>query len=173
VVAASAAVIAPAALAATATPSGGATVSGGILTLVWNTGDGRSTNDASGASFADTGVTTFSSISTLSTEFDVTDDDCKGGSPRFQVRVQAPSGEKNVFVYLGPAPSFTGCSTNVWIASGNLIGTTDGRYDTSQVQAGTQSSTYAQALALVGSYQVTGISSSSTRAGGSTTRSRP
>jgi hypothetical protein len=158
VVAACAAVIAPAALAATATPFGGATVSGGILTLVSNTGDAGSTNDASGASFADTGVTTFSSISTLSTEFDVTDDDCKGGSPRFQVRVQTPSGEKNVFVYLGPSPSFTGCSTNVWIASGNLIGATDGRYDTSQVQAGTQISTYAQALALVGSYQVTGIS---------------
>ncbi len=158
VVAACAAVIAPAAFAATATPFGGATVSGGILTLVSNTGDAGSTNDASGASFADTGVTTFSSISTLSTEFDVTDDDCKGGSPRFQVRVQTPSGEKNVFVYLGPSPSFTGCSTNVWIASGNLIGATDGRYDTSQVQAGTQISTYAQALALVGSYQVTGIS---------------
>ena len=158
VVAACAAVIAPAGFAATATPFGGATVSGGILTLVSNTGDAGSTNDASGASFADTGVTTFSSISTLSTEFDVTDDDCKGGSPRFQVRVQTPSGEKNVFVYLGPSPSFTGCSTNVWIASGNLIGATDGRYDTSQVQAGTQISTYAQALALVGSYQVTGIS---------------
>ncbi|HEY6075673.1 MAG TPA: hypothetical protein VIV36_02470 [Gaiella sp.] len=157
-VAACAAVIAPAAFAATATPFGGATVSGGILTLVSNTGDAGSTNDASGATFADTGVTTFSSISTLSTEFDVTDDDCKGGSPRFQVRVQTPSGEKNVFVYLGPSPSFTGCSTNVWIASGNLIGATDGRYDTSQVQAGTQISTYAQALALVGSYQVTGIS---------------
>ena len=158
VVAACAAVIAPAALAATATPFGGATVSGGILTLVSNTGDVGATNDASGATFADTGVTTFSSISTLSTEFDVTDDDCKGGSPRFQVRVQTPSGEKNVFVYLGPSPSFTGCSTNVWIASGNLIGATDGRYDTSQVQAGTQISTYAQALALVGSYPVTGIS---------------
>ena len=158
VVATCAAVLASAALAATATPFGGATVSGGILTLVSNTGDAGSTNDASGASFADTGVTTFSSISTLSTEFDVTDDDCKGGSPRFQVRVQTPSGEKNVFVYLGPSPSFTGCSTNVWIASGNLIGATDGRYDTSQVQAGTQISTYAQALALVGSYQVTGIS---------------
>jgi len=158
VVAACAAVFAPAALAATATPFGGATVSGGILTLVSNTGDAGSTNDASGATFADTGVTTFSSISTLSTEFDVTDDDCKGGSPRFQVRVQTPSGEKNVFVYLGPSPSFTGCSTNVWIASGNLIGATDGRYDTSQVQAGTQISMYAQALALVGSYQVTGIS---------------
>jgi hypothetical protein len=158
VVFACAAVVVPAALAATATPFGGATVSGGILTLVSNTGDAGSTNDASGATFAETGVTTFSSISTLSTEFDVTDDDCKGGSPRFQIRVQTPSGEKNVFVYLGPSPSFTGCSTNVWIASGNLIGAVDGRYDTSQVQAGTQVSTYAQANALVGSYQVTGIS---------------
>jgi hypothetical protein len=63
-----------------------------------------------------------------------------------------------VFVYLGPAPSFSGCSPNVWITSGNLIGSTDGRFDTSQVQAGTQVSTYAQANALVGSLQVTGIS---------------
>jgi hypothetical protein len=153
-----AAILAPAAVAATATPFGGATVSGGILTLVSNTGDAGATNDASGASFTDTGVTTFSSITTLSAEFNVTDDDCKAGSPRFQVRVQTPSGEKNVFVYLGPAPSFTGCSQNTWIASGNLIGSADGRFDTSQVQAGTQVSTYAQALALVGSYQVTGLS---------------
>ena len=157
-VALAAAVIAPAALAATATPFGGATVSGGILTLVSNTGDAGATNDASGASFTDTGVTTFASITTLSTEFNVTDDDCKAGSPRVQLRVMTPSGEKNVFVYLGPAPSFTGCSPNTWIASGNLIGAADGRFDTSQVQAGTQVSTYAQALALVGSMQVTGLS---------------
>lgn len=156
---AAALVLAPAAIAATATPFGGATTSGGILTLVSNTGDAGTTNDASGATFGDTGVTTFASLTTLSTEFDVTDDDCKAGSPRFQIRVQTPSsGEKNVFVYLGPTPSFTGCSQNVWIASGNLIGSTDGRFDTSQVQAGTQVSTYAQALALVGSYPVTGIS---------------
>jgi len=153
-----AAVAVPAALAVTATPFGGATTSGGILHLVSNTGDADATNDSSGASFTATGVTTFSSITTLSTELNVTDDDCAGGSPRFQVRVQTPSGEKNVFVYLGPTPSFTGCSQNVWIASGNLIGSPDGRYDTSQVQAGTQVSTYAQALALVGAYQVTGIS---------------
>ena len=156
---AAALVLAPAAVAATATPFGGATVSGGILTLVSNTGDAGATNDFSGATFADTGVTTFASITTLSTEFDVTDDDCKAGSPRFQVRVQTPSSaEKNVFVYLGPTPSFTGCSQNVWIASGNLIGSTDGRFDTSQVQAGSQVSTYAQALALVGAYPVTQIS---------------
>ncbi len=151
-------VVVPAALAATATPFGGATTPGGILRLVSDTGDATTANDFSGASFSGTGVTTFASITTLSTEFDVTDDDCAGGSPRFQVRVQTPSGEKNVFVYLGPPPSFTGCSQNVWIASGNLIGSTDGRFDTSQVQGGTQVSTYAQALALVGSYQVTGIS---------------
>ena len=152
-------ILVPAALAATATPFGGATVAAdGTLTLVSNTGDGTAANDFSGASFSGTGVTTFSTLTTLSTEFNVTDDDCSGGSPRFQVKVQTPSGEKNVFVYLGPAPSFTGCSQNAWIASGNLIGSTDGRFDTSQVQAGTQVSTYAQALALVGSYQVTGIS---------------
>ena len=149
----------PAGLAATATPFGGATVAAdGTLSLVSNTGDATAANDYSGASFAGTGVTTFASLSTLSTEFDVTDDDCSGGSPRFQVKVQTPSGEKNVFVYLGPTPSFTGCSPNVWIASGNLVGSTEGRFDTSQIQAGTQVSTYAQALALVGSFQVTSIS---------------
>jgi len=149
---------ATAALAASGTPFGGATTQNGTLTLVSNTGDAGSTNDSSGANFTGTGVTTFASIATLSAEFNVTDDDCSGGSPRFQVRVQTPSGAKNVFVYLGPAPSFTGCSPNVWIASGNLVGSGDGRFDTSQVQAGTQVSTYAQALALVGGFQVTGIS---------------
>lgn len=153
-----AAVLVPAALAATATPFGGATTAGGVLRLVSNTGDAGATNDFSGASFAGTGVTTFASITTLSTEFNVTDDDCAGGSPRLQVRVQTPAGEKNVFVYLGPTPSFSGCSQNIWIASGNLIGAADGRYDTSQVQAGTQVSTHAQALALVATYQVIGIS---------------
>ena len=157
-VAAAAALFATAALAATGTPFGGATTSNGVLTLVSDTGDAASANDASGATLTGTGVTTFASIATLSAEFNVTDDDCSGGSPRFQIQVQTASGAKNVFVYLGPAPSFTGCSQNVWIASGNLIGSADARFDTSQVQAGTQVSTYAAALALVGSYQVTGIS---------------
>ena len=152
------AIAAPSAFGAIATPFGGTTISGGVATLVSNTGDASSGNDASGVSFAGTGVTTFASLTTLSAEFDVTDDDCKAGSPRFQIRVQTPAGEKNVFVYLGPTPSFTGCSQNTWIASGNLIDSTDGRFDTSQVQAGSQVSTYAQALALVGSYTVTGIS---------------
>ena len=113
VIAAFAAVLTPTALAATATPFGGATISDGILTLVSNTGDTVTTNDFSSATFGETGVTTFSSITHLSTEFNVTDDetefnvtddDCTDGSPRFQVCVQTAAGEKNVFVYLGPLP---------------------------------------------------------------------
>lgn len=158
VVALAAAAFAAPALAGTATPFGGATVEDGVLVLVSNTGDAGTTNDASGVGFGDTGVTTFASLTTLATEFDVTDDDCKAGSPRFQVEVQTAAGVKNVFVYLGPAPSFTGCAQNTWLATGNLIGSTDVRFDTSQVQAGTQQSTYAQALALVGTLPVTSIS---------------
>ena len=82
--------------------------------------DASAANDFSGTAFTGTGVTTLATLTTLSTEFNVTDDDCSDGSPRFQVRVQTPSsGEKNVFVYLGPTPSFKGCSPNAWIASGN------------------------------------------------------
>ena len=64
-----------------------------------------------------------------------------------------------MFVYLGPTPSFTGCSQNVWIASGNLIGSTDGRlrHEPDPVRR-RRSRPTPQALALVGSYQVTGIS---------------
>ena len=150
---------ATAALAATGTPFGGATTSNGVLTLVSNTGDAPTANDSSGATFTGTGVTTFASIATLSAEFNVTDDDCSSGSPRFQIQVQTASGPKNVFAFLGPAPSFTGCSPNVWIASGNLIdpNSTEGRFDTGQA-GGSAVSTYAQALALVGNLQVTGIS---------------
>ena len=64
--------------------------SGGILTLVSNTGDAGLDERRLGCDVPGTGVTTFSSITTLSTEFDVTDDDCIAGSPRFQVRVQTP-----------------------------------------------------------------------------------
>ena len=132
--------------------------SGGILTLVSNTGDAGAANDFSGASFSDTGVTTFASITTLSTEFDVTDDDCIAGSPRFRYVSRRLRVRRTYSSISVPTPSFTGCSQNVWVTSGNLIGSTEGRFDTSQVQAGTQVSTYAQALALVGTYPVTGIS---------------
>ena len=88
--------------------------------------------DFGGVTLAGTGVTTFSSITTLATEFNVTDDDCKAGSPRFSVKVTTPSGSKTVFVYLGPLPNFTGCTPNTWLSSGNLISDLDLRFDISQ-----------------------------------------
>jgi hypothetical protein len=146
--------LAQAAYAADVTLGGGATAGPGYVQLVSNTGDGSAANDASWVDFAVPSGLTFGGLTALSTEFNVTDDGCIGGSPRFQVEV----GGKNVFVYLGPSPSFTGCSLNTWLASGNLVGTSDAcRVDTSQISPGTQCTTWAAAVTLLGSQTVTGI----------------
>jgi hypothetical protein len=114
-----------------------------------------SADDFSGITFTLPAGTTFSQLTQLSTEFNPTVGGCGGGSPRFTLHL---SSGKNVFVYLGPSPNFTGCALNTWQSSGNLIGNNDtGRYDTSQVMAGTQSNTYSGALTLIGSQQVTSI----------------
>ncbi|MGH2492516.1 MAG: hypothetical protein ACRDF9_13535, partial [Candidatus Limnocylindria bacterium] len=100
---------------------------------------------------------TFAQLTQLSTDYNITDDQCGAGSPRFQINVSTASGTKNIFVYLGPSPSFTGCAPG-WQSSGNLIGNNDPcRFDTSQVSAGTQCNTYSGALALAGGLNVTGI----------------
>jgi len=151
-------IAAPAMAAGTATPFGSATVVNGSLQMVSNTGNADAADDFGGVTLAGTGVTTFASITTLATEFNVTDDDCKAGSPRFSVKVTTPTGSKNVFVYLGPSPNFTGCTPNTWLSSGNLISSPDPRFDISQIVAGGQYSTYAAALAAVGSYPVESIS---------------
>ena len=132
------------------TLSGGATVgAGGVITLVSNTGDASASNDASSATFVLPANTTFAQLSTLAVEFNVTDDGCAAGSPR--ITIHLASG-KNVFVYLGAAGNVNSCALNQWISWPNLIGNNDtGRYDTSQVQAGTQVTTYAAALALINS----------------------
>jgi len=146
--------IAPNALAADFTLHGGAKKSDGHVTLVSDLSDSRPTNDASWIDFDTPAGLTFSGITTLSTEYRLTENSCGGGSPRFQINV----GGKNVFVYLGPSPSFTGCAHNTWLSSGNLVGTSDAcRVDTSQLSPGTQCSTWAAALALLGPQAVTGI----------------
>jgi hypothetical protein len=143
------------AAAITSSLFGGAVKEQADVKLVSDLTDASTTNDASGISFTLPAGTTFSDLKKLSTDFKPTTGGCGGGSPRFSL--QLASG-KNVFVYLGPSPNFTGCTLNTWQSSGNLIGNNDtGRYDTSQVQAGTQSNTYAGALALIGSQQVSSI----------------
>jgi hypothetical protein len=144
----------PSAGAASGALFGTATMDGNQVKLVSDFSDATTANDSGGINFTDTGVTTFSSLTQLATKFNVTDDGCGGGSPRFQLNI----GGKNVFVYLGPSPSFTGCTPNTLVDSGNLIGNNDAcRYDTSQLSPGTQCNTYAGTLALVGSQTVTGI----------------
>lgn len=118
-----------------------------------------------GATFDDANGTLFSSLATLSSDYNVTDDDCGGGSPRFAIRIDMnnngtfepfPGGDGNVVVHFGPSPSFTGCATG-WQSTGNLISNSDaGRYDSSQV-GGSGFGTYAQALAAAGSHNILGI----------------
>jgi hypothetical protein len=145
---------APAALAADFTLHGGAKKADGSVRLVSDLSDKPAVNDTSWIDFDTAAGLTFAGISSLSTEYRLTENSCGGGSPRFQINV----GGKNVFVYLGPSPSFTGCVQNTWLSSGNLVGTSDScRVDTSQLAPGTQCSTWAAAVTLLGPQAVTGI----------------
>jgi hypothetical protein len=155
VAAATLSMAAPALAADGSTTFGGATVDNGVATLVANTGNTSTTDDSSGVTVPVPTGLTFGQITQLSTDFNVTDDDCGAGSPRFQVKV----GGKNVFVYLGPAGTFTGCAKDTWLSTGNLVGTADAcRVDTSQFAGGTQCSTWAAAVTLLGSQAVEGVS---------------
>jgi hypothetical protein len=147
----------PAALAASGTLFGGATMSGNQVRLISDLSDTPTTNDFSGINFTGTGVTTFASLTELATKFNVTDDNCGGGSPRFEIDL-GPAANDNVFVYLGPSPTFTTCTPNTLVDSGNLITNNDQcRWDTSQLIAGTQCTTHTAAVAALGSRTVTGI----------------
>ena len=144
-------VVAAPALAADPTTSGTATISNGVATLTSDYSDTSTTNDFGALTFAVPAGTTLSSLTTLSAEYNITDGSCGGGSPRFQLNIDG----KNVFVYLGPTPNFTGCATG-WTSTGNLATNPDLRVDTSQL-GGSQYSTWAQAVSLLGSHTVTGI----------------
>lgn len=145
------------ALAANPTTSGSATITNNVGTIVSNTSVANTPADDGGAiTFPTASSLTLAQITQLSAEFNVTDDDCGGGSPRFVLNY-GPN--KNVVVYLGPSPTFTGCAPNTWLSTGNLVGTSDAcRVDTSQVAPGTQCTTWAAAVTLMGSQTINSIS---------------
>lgn len=148
------AVAAPAYGADGVTLSGTATVQGDAVRLVSDFSDAGTANDFGAVGFPVPTGATLATLTTLSAEFNVTDDNCGGGSPRFQITI----GGKNVFVYLGPSPGFNTCAANTWISTGNLVGTSDAcRVDTSQLIAGTQCTTWAAAVAALGSQPITAI----------------
>lgn len=100
--------------------------------------------------------TTFADLNALSTDFNVTDDNCGGGSPRFQVNVTNGTNSGNIFVYLGPPPNYNTCVPNTWTNSGDLLEGVN-PIDTSQLPGGTFYDPYATALTKYGSYDVTGV----------------
>jgi hypothetical protein len=138
------------------TLTGGATLADdGTAKLVADVSNAATADDSSGVALQLPASLKLSDITQLSAEFNVTDDDCGAGSPRFQVQI----GGKNMFVYLGPAGTFTGCAKNTWLSTGNLVGTSDAcRVDTSQFAGGTQCSTWGAALTLLGSQTIEKIS---------------
>lgn len=95
--------------------------------------------------------TAWSDLDTVSADYNVTDDNCGGGSPRFTYKVDTNDdgvSDGNVHVAIGPSPTFTGCTPG-WHNTGNMIGNEDaGRYDYSQF-GGSPFTTYSGAPASV------------------------
>lgn len=147
------AVASSAVLAASYTLDGGATLaetgnaSDGAIQLVSD-----DTNAGSSVLFELDNTLTFAELTTLSADFNVTDDDCTNGSPRFSIGLNTESGVKYVFAYLGPTPNYQGCTADTWTSSGNLLAA-GLNIDTSQL-GGTFYDTTENALATYGGLSV-------------------
>ena len=98
---------------------------------------------------------TVADLNKLSTDYQFTAGSCGGGAPRFQVIVTTPSGSKNISVYIGPPPNYTGCPQNIWSNTGNLLQPAS-LVDATQL-GGSFYEPYFQVQAAYGSYPVTGV----------------
>jgi hypothetical protein len=131
-----------------------------VTDLVSNTGNASSSDDFSGISRPQD--VTFGGLTQLQTDYNVQAGNCGGGSPRFSLALDRDGDgtvDGHIFVYLGDAPSFS-CDRAVghWVSTGNLIGSPDLRFDTSQLPGGTFYDSYAHTNAAYGSAKVTDIS---------------
>lgn len=114
------------------------------------------TNAYGGVDFSVPANFTLSQLQNLSTDYRFTVGTCGLGSPRFSVAVTSGTVSGNIFVYIGPPPSYTGCPPNVWTNTGNLV-TPASLVDDSQLPAGTFYDPYAAAQAKYGTYTITDI----------------
>ncbi|HEX5774708.1 MAG TPA: hypothetical protein VFY28_01965 [Candidatus Paceibacterota bacterium] len=142
---------------AATTLTGGAAEMDGHIALVSNTGDADAANDWSTVEFDVASGTTFADLTMLATDYNVTDDDCGGGSPRFSIEVGTGTTTKFIFAYLGDEPNYIDCPANTWVTSPDLLDSARA-IDTSQLPGGTFYDTYAHATSTYGSYPVLGIS---------------
>jgi len=98
---------------------------------------------------------TVSQLNNLSTDYKFTAGSCGGGAPRFQINVSTTTGTHNIFVYIGPPPSYTGCPIDGWLSTGNLL-TPASLVDASQL-GGPFYDPWAAAQTTYGALVVTGI----------------
>ncbi len=109
----------------------------------------------SGIDFGVPSGLTFSQLLTLSTDYFCQHNTPSNGAPRFQINVSG----KNIFVYIGGAPAYTGCpAPNTWGNTGNLLDATNplNFVDDSQL-GGTFYDPITNARAAFGTLIVTGI----------------
>lgn len=109
-------------------------------------------NDCSYLSFTPSSTLTFADITNLSADYSFTTGNCHGGALRWSVETSLG----NLFIYYGDLPNYTDCTTNSQSGT-NMIGLSDLRYDTSQI-GGTFYDSYSDALSLLGSTPIEGIS---------------
>jgi hypothetical protein len=110
-----------------------------------------------GIDFATASGITVSDLNNLSTDYKFTAGSCGGGAPRFQINVTLPdSTTANIFVYIGPPPSYTGCPSETWFDTGDLL-TPASLVDTGQLPGGTFYDIWGAAQARYASLAVTGI----------------
>jgi hypothetical protein len=132
-----------------------------VVEIGSNVQDEDENNDLGGAVvYVPNQPLTLADITELSADYNITDDDCGGGSPRFGLGIDSDGdGEINgyAFVYLGPGPNYTGCESG-WQETGNLVGLEDSdtRYDLIQL-GGTFYDTYNNTLAQFGDADVVEI----------------
>ncbi|MGH6925356.1 MAG: hypothetical protein ACRED5_16635 [Propylenella sp.] len=117
-------------------------------------------NPFSGIDFGVSAGLTVNDLNSLSTDtFFPAGSSCKDGSPRFQIKVDhdGDSGtpSRNIFVYIGPPPNYTGCPAGAWDNTGNLIEAAD-LVDATQL-GGAFYEPWATAQANFGALGVTGI----------------
>jgi len=133
---------------------GGATQSGGTVTLT-----SSPTVPYSGISFNDANGQLVSQLTTLSTDYQATQGMLGGGSPRFAIDVDTNGdsvADGTVQVYIGTPPNFNDAASTTQ-NTGNLIGSTDTRYDLTQF-GGPFYGTYQDMINLLGNDTITGIS---------------
>ena len=114
--------------------------------------DTDTSNDYSFLKFMPTTPVLFEDLNNLTANYDFTTGNCAGGALRWQVRLDVDKdgiGDGNVFVYFGDVPNFTSCDGTASNSGMNLIGSSDARFDSTQL-GGPFYGTYADSLALVG-----------------------